>query len=146
MTDAIHEPPPHTLSAAEEKFRMFLAAQNYPKAICWLMPGDVVVDTNRNYWVRKRDVEGKRYAALRYSVGLERNFGVKLQAICATESETFASVFVPDDASDAQHHLMPCGLKFSCPIEKCSTSTVTNLLKWKVLSWRNGQRSKDLEV
>ncbi len=51
------------------------------KTICWLMPGDVVVDTSRHYWVRKRGAEGARYAAQRYSVGLERNFGVKFQAI-----------------------------------------------------------------
>jgi hypothetical protein len=43
--------PPQTHSAAEEKFRTFLATQNYPKQFCWLMPGDVVVDTNRHYWV-----------------------------------------------------------------------------------------------
>jgi hypothetical protein len=42
--------PPQTLSAAEEKFGTYLATQNYPKAICWVMPGDVVVDTNRHYW------------------------------------------------------------------------------------------------
>ena len=41
MTDA-NPDPPQMLSTAEEKFRTFLAAQNYPKPICWLMPGDVV--------------------------------------------------------------------------------------------------------
>ncbi len=144
VTDA-NPDPPDSLSAAEEKFRTFLASQNYPTSICWLMPGDVVVDTNRRYWVRKREAEATRYAALRYSVGLERNFGIKLQAICATEVETFASVFVPEDDLDAQYHLMGRGLKLSCPVERYSTSTVTNPLKWCLLWWRNGQRSKDLE-
>ena len=73
--------PPQTLSAAEEKFRTFLATQNYPKAICWLMPGDVVVDKSRCYWVRKREGEATRFAALRYSDGLERNLGIMLHAI-----------------------------------------------------------------
>jgi len=145
VTDA-NPDPPDTLSAAEEKFRPFLATQNYPTAICWLMPGDVVVDTNRHYWVRKRDAEGTGYAALRYSVGRERNFGIKLQAICATESETFASVFVPEDDRDAQYHLMGRGLKLSCPVERYSTSTVMNPLKWYLLWWRNGSRSKELQV
>jgi hypothetical protein len=110
VTDA-NPDPPQMLSTAEEKFRTFLVAQNYPKPICWLMPGDVVVDTNRHYWVRKREAEATRYAAQRYSVGLERNFGIKLQAICATEAETFASVFVHEDDLDAQHHLMGRGFK-----------------------------------
>jgi hypothetical protein len=136
--------PPQTLAAAEERFRTFLATQDYPKAIRWLMPGDVVVDTNRHYRVRKREVDGTKYAALQYSVGLERNFGIKLHAICATESETFA--FVPEDDKDAQYHLMRRRLKLSSPVERYSTSTVTNPLKWRLLWWRNGKRSKQLAV
>ena len=110
------------------------------------MPGDVVVDTNPHYWVRKREAEATRYAAQRYSVGLERNFGIKLQAICATEAETFASVFVPEGDLEALYPLMGRGLKLSCPVERYSTSSVRNPLKWMVLCWRNGQRSKELEV
>lgn len=145
VTDA-NPDPPQTLSAAEDKFRTFLETQNYPKAICWLMPGDVVVDIHRHYWVRKREAEGTKYAAQRYSEGLERKLGVMLQAICATESETFASVFVPEDNLDAQYRLIGRGLKLLCPAERYSTSTVTNPLKWRLLWWRNGQRSKELEV
>jgi|SRR5271168_2348155 len=145
VTDANLDPP-QTLSDAEEKFGTFLATQNYPKAICWVMPGDVVVDTNRHYWVRKREAEAKRHASLRYSLGLERNCGVKLQAICATESETFASVFIPEDDVDAHYHLMGRGLKLACPVERYPTSTVRNPFNWLVLWWRNGQRSKGLEV
>ena len=138
--------PPQTLSAAQEKFRAFLASQNYPTAVCWLMPGDVVVGTNRHYWVRKRDERATRYAALRYAEGLRRNFGVMLRAICATETETFACVFIPEDDLDAQGHLMGRGLKLSCPTERYSTSAVRNPLKWKVLCWRNGKRSNLLEA
>ena len=69
MIDAIPDSPPQALAAAEEKFGAFLAAQDYPKPISWLMPGDVVVDTNHHDWVRKREAEATRYAAPRYSVG-----------------------------------------------------------------------------
>jgi hypothetical protein len=68
VTDA-NSDPPDAFSAAEEKFRTFLETQNYPTTICWLMPGDVVVDTNRHCWVRKREAKGAGYAAVRYSVG-----------------------------------------------------------------------------
>lgn len=101
------------------------------------MPGDVIVDNTRHYWVRKREAQATRYAALRYSEGLERNFGVMLQAICATGLETFACVFVPENDFDSQSHLMPRGLKLSCPVERYSTSTVRNPLWWKVLQWRS---------
>jgi hypothetical protein len=137
---------PATLSGAEEKFRTFLASQNYPKVISWTMPGDVVVDAKRNYWVRTRSAKNAGHAALRYTQGLERRFGIMLKAVCATETVTFAFVFVPIDEADAQRHFMGRGLKFSCPVERYTTSAVTNPLKWKVLSWRNGQRSKLLEL
>jgi hypothetical protein len=145
VTDA-NPDPPLTFAGAEEKFRKFLVIQNFPKAICWLMRGDVVVDTNRHHWIRKREEEGTRYAALRYSKGLERNLGIILQAICATQLETFACVFVPEDELDAQRHLMGRCLKLSCPVERHPTSTVRNPFKWRLLWWRNNQRSKGLEV
>lgn len=138
--------PPETLSAAEEKFRTFLATQNYPQLICWLLPGDVVVDTNRHYWVKKREAKASRHAALRYSEGVQRKLGVSVQAICATEEETFASVFVPENDLDAQYRLMGRCLKLSCPVERYSTSTVNNPLKWRLLCWRNGKRGKELGV
>jgi hypothetical protein len=137
--------PPQTLSAAEEKFRTFLATQDYPKTIYWLMPGDVVADRNRRLWVMKRGAEGTTYANLQYSVGLERNLGVELQAICATETETFASVFIPEDDLDAQHHMMGRCLKLTCPVERYATSAVTSSLKWRWLWWWNSRRSKRLE-
>jgi hypothetical protein len=137
--------PPNTLSAAEEKFRTFLTTQNFPKAICWLMPGDVVADKNRRLWVRNRGAEGTRYAAQQYSVGLERNCGIELEAICATETETFASVFVAEDDLDAERHLMGRGLKLLCPVERFATSAVTNPLKWRLLWWSNNRRSKRLQ-
>jgi len=134
--------PPKTLSAAEEKFRTFLATQNYPTTICWLMPGDVLGDWNRHLWVRKRGAEGTRYATLQYSVGLERNLGIELDAVCANETETFASVFVPEDDLDAQSHLMGRGLKLICSVERFATSAVTNPFKWKLLWWWTSWRSR----
>jgi hypothetical protein len=144
VIDANADPPP-TLSAAEEKFRAFLATQNYPTTICWLMPGDMVADRNRRLLVRKRGAEGTKYAILQYSVALDRNVGVELQAMCATEMETFASVFVPEDYLDAQRHMMGRCLKLTCPVERYATSAVTSALKWKLLWWWNGRRSKRLE-
>src|SRR5215467_1966198 len=132
--------PPKTFTEAEQRFRGFLRAQNYPETIYWLMPGDVVGDRNRRLWVRKREVEGAKYAAQQYFVGLERNAGIWLQAVCATEIETFASVFVPEDDLDAERHMMGRGLKLSCPGERFATSTVTVSLKWRLRWWWNTRR------
>ena len=110
------------------------------------MLGDLVVDTKRHHWVRKREAEAKAYAALRYCVGRERKCGVKLHAISATESGTFASVFVPEDTGDAQYHLMGRGLKLLCPVERHATSTVRNPPKWFLLWWRNCKHGKELDA
>jgi hypothetical protein len=138
--------PPQTLAAAEQKFSSFLASQLYPATICWLNPGDMLVDRDRRFWIRDRRIKAAKRAALKYSEGLERNLGVELRAICATEAQTFASVFAPADDVEAQYHLMGHGLKLSCPTERCSTSTITNPIKWLVLWLRNGRSSKMLEL
>jgi len=126
---------PRTLTAAQQMFSKFLSGQKYPETICWLMPGDVIVNAGR-YWVRKREAEATSHAALRYEQGIRRNLGILLEAICASESETFAWVFIPEDDQDAQHHLMGHGLKLSCPVEKHHASAISNRFKWLLLYFR----------
>jgi hypothetical protein len=134
--------PPLTLADAEDKFRGFLSVQNYPTTVCWLMEGDLLIDKARHFWVRERRLEAERHAALRYSEELERNLGVHLHAICSTNEQTFASVFVPADELDAQYHLMGRRLKVSCPTERYSTSTVKNPIHWLALWLRYGRQVK----
>ena len=135
--------PPLTLAEAEDKFRGFLSVQNYPTTICWLMEGDLLIDKARHFWMRERRSKAARHAALRYSEGLERNLGVHLRAICSTNEQTFASVFVPTDELEAQYHLMGRGLKVSCPTERHSTSTVENPIHWRALWLRYGRQVRN---
>ena len=61
--------------------------------------------------------------------------GIELRGICATDLETFASLFVPkDDLS--QYQLMGLGLKLS-PVKRYSTSKVRSLVKWLAPRLRN---------
>ena len=145
VTDFDPDPPP-TLEEAEDRFSAFLASQSYPKTVCWLRQGDVLVDKKRHFWIRVDLGQGAKAAAQRYSQGLERKLGVELRVICATEAQTFATVFVPQDDLDAQYRLIARGLKLSCPVERYPTSTIRNPLKWLALRLRNGRRSKLLEV
>jgi hypothetical protein len=145
VTDSSQAPPP-TLAIAEQKFSAFLGLQHYPTTICWLEPDGVLVDKNRHFWIREKSAKSAEHAALKYSWGLERNLGVELRAICATEAQTFAFMFVPEDDVDAQYHLMGHGLKLSCPAERRSTSTTKNPLRWLLFSLRNRRRSKMLEL
>jgi hypothetical protein len=128
--------PPLTLKTAKEKFSTFLASQNYPKKIRWIGVGDVMVDKKTHFWIRLR-LDAEEHAAQQYAEGLDRKFGIELRAICATDAETFACVFVPKDDLDSQYHLMGRGLKLICPVKRHSTSNVRSLVKWLALRLRN---------
>jgi hypothetical protein len=143
VPEPLPDPPP-TLSTAEEKFSGFLGAQNYPKSIGWVFPGDVVIDKERRYWIRPNRAEASKRAVLRYAAGLERNLGISLFAICSNETETFASIYVPEDNLDAQYHLMGRCLKLSCPVEKCSAYVSKSRFRWLLLRLAYGKRSKGL--
>jgi hypothetical protein len=110
------------------------------------MRENVLVDEQGRFWVRECGTKALEHANLKYSEGVARNLGVALQAVCATDSEPFVSVFVPVDDLDAQYHLMGPGLKLSCPTSRMSASTVTSPVRWWLLQLRNKRRSKMLEL
>lgn len=143
VTDTAPDPP-LTLKAAPKKFSAFLTSQNYPAKICWIAFGDLRVDKKTHFWVRPRP-KAEEYAGQQYAEGLRRGFGIELRAICTTDVETFASVFVPEDDLDSQYHSIGDGLKLICPVERYSTSKVRSRFKWLALRWRNqGGHYKEL--
>ena len=138
--------PPETLAEAAERFKKFLSAQCWPETIRWLTHDNVLVDSKGQFWVRERGTMALEHARLRYSEGVERNLGVALSAVCATDTETFASVFVPADDLDRQYHLMGRMLKLSVPTLRRSALTVTNPVRWWIPALRNKRRSMMLEL
>jgi len=138
--------PPLSLADAEGRFCDFLRSEGYPTSICWVFAENVLIDTQRRHWIRPDRVAGQQRAALEYSAGLERGLGIWLRAICSTEVETFASVYVPIDNIDAHYRLIGRGLKLSCPMQKTSTFITRNPLRWLVLRLANAERSKWLWV
>jgi len=145
MTDS-NPDPPETLAEAAVRFKKFLSAQHWPQTISWLMRDKVLVDRQGQFWVREQGTEPFEQAKLRYSEGVQRNLGVALRAVCATATETFASVFVPTDDLDRQYHLMGRVLKLSVPTSRKSALTVRSPLRWWILELRNKRHSKALEL
>ena len=137
--------PPLTLKAAEKRFSAFLASQSYPPMVCWIAVGDLLVDKETHFWIRP-STHAEEHAAQQYAQGLVRKLGIELRAICATDTETFAHVFVPGDDLDRQYHLMGRVLKLSCPAERRSTSTVRNRLRWFTLRLLNRKNDKVLDL
>jgi hypothetical protein len=72
-----------------------------------------------------------------YQAGLQRGLGISLKAICATDSFTFATIFIPVDEADAMNHLVGRGLKLSCPATLVPASTVRNPFQWLLIKLRN---------
>jgi hypothetical protein len=134
--------PPKTLDEAAEKFKIFLSAQHWPQTVSWLTHDNMLVDGQGQFWVRERRMKAFEQAKLRYAEGVERNLGVALSAVCATDTETFASVFVPADDLDGPYHLMGRVLKLSVPASRKSALTVRNPLRWWILKLRNKRHSK----
>src|SRR5262249_16824364 len=113
-----------------------LASQNYPAKVCWIALGDLLVDKKTHFWIRPGP-NAAEHATERYAQGLDRKLGIELRAICATDVETFAFVFVPRDDLDSQYHLMGHGLKLVRPVKSYSTFKVRSRIKWLALRWRN---------
>lgn len=145
-TSATDPDPPLTLNAAAEKFRLFLASQGYPTTIRWLSPTDVLVEEKHRFWVRLRQSDRVVGSKERYAEGLSRKLGIELRAICATEVETFAFVFLPQDDLDRQCHLMGRMLKLSCPDRMRRASTIRNSIIWMAFRFLNKKRGDTQEL
>ena len=135
--------PPIALAIAEERFKEFLTQNGYPPDVRWILAKDLLIDTSGRYYVRHADrfhLDGAQEADRRYTVGLGKQIGISLRAYCASETETFASVFVPADATDAQYHLMGPGLKMTCPTKIQPAQMIESGGLWLLLTLRNRAR------
>ena len=135
--------PPETLEAATQRFSDFLVRGAWPAQICWLTRDDLlVVSPNYHFLVRPRRSAGLEEAEANYAIGLERRLGIALEAMCASEEETFAHVVVPEDDLDRQSRLMSKGLKLSHPIGRRKVTVVLSGWRWNILASRYAEQSK----
>lgn len=134
---------PQSLAAAEEKFSRFLQSNGYPPKIRWVVADSIVLGNGCHCWIadRYRD-SGLAEAKRRYTEGVVKGLGITLRAVCASDTETFATVFIPADDTDAQYHLMGRCLKMSCPVTVTRASIVSNPIRWLYLELRNRERSR----
>ncbi len=140
--------PPRTLAAAEEQFRTFLVANGYPSKITWLFADDFLIDKQGHRWIRKRrdSTDTLEQASTLYARGLGRNEGITFTAECNTDTETFATIYIPIDADDAKNRLIGRCLKCSFPERKPHCSLVVNPMKWFFLRVSRCDTSSQLVV
>ena len=139
--------PPEDLIKAEETFKVFLVQNGYPCKVQWVLAQDILVEKSGRYLVRHHvtNVDGTMEANRRYSLGLERKTGISLRAYCASETETFASIYIPSDELDAHYRLIgPC-LKLTCPTNVVPAHIIKNTTRWLLHSFRNRSRTRLLD-
>ena len=137
------EPPPKTLAAAEEQFRIFLAANGFPSKITWLSAQRFLIDRRGHRWVRRcSGTKEMEEASQLYALGLKRNEGIAMRVECSTATETFATIYIPADADDAQYRLIGRCLKCTAPVERPQCSVIENAITWFFLNLRNRERTR----
>jgi hypothetical protein len=137
--------PPLTLFEAAERFSRFLISNGYPAGIRWITADQILLGDDRQHFTRATGAEDAlAEAQSRYEVGLKRNLGILLQAICATASETIASVYFPTTATDAQYRRIRPRLKLSCPATIIPAKMVEDPSEWRQLGLDTCTRSETL--
>ena len=138
---------PATLAEATQLFAEYLAENNYPTRIRWITPGQILQGEDGKYLVHAVSEEEARTAAeSQYNAGLKAGFGILLQALCATESETIAEIYIPSDEADAKLNRIRSSLKFTCPGTIARASYIGDPVEWQRLKSEADQRAKALRA
>jgi hypothetical protein len=90
--------------------------------------------------------EARTAAESQYNAGLKAGFGILLQALCATESETIAEIYIPSDEADAKLNRIRSSLKFTCPGTIARASYIGDPVEWQRLKSEADQRAKALRA
>lgn len=98
------------------RFRSFLDDQGHPGALGWVFPRDTLLVGGR--WLlrpRLPDLVLGEVAAA-YQAAVARRLGVRFAVLCAAGEQLWCYVYGPRDRVEAEHCLMPDGLKLSVPV------------------------------
>lgn len=98
---------------AVEQFQHFLATQQAPTHVRWLLRGDVYVMSATEVFVCADAPSRVASAAAAYDEARGRSFGVCLYALLTMGTETGCYLFAPTDDLQAQYALMGNGLELS---------------------------------
>lgn len=136
---------PWSFDAAEADFSRFLTEREYPALIAWIAIEDVIIDESGQHFVRRNGKGSRATSKNHYLSAIGQGLGIELRAMCASEAQTFASLYVPVDVIDAQYRMIAPGLKMSCPEHRLPGILVSNPFRWWFLKRRNGKRSAMLQ-
>jgi hypothetical protein len=139
--------PPQTLAEATQLFAEYLAENNYPTQIRWIMPDQIFQAEDGTFMIHALAAEkGRDVAEKQYHAGLHAGFGILLQALCATDRETIAEIYIPSDEADAKLNRIRSSLKFTCPGFVAQASYIEDPIAWQRLKSEADDRAKALRA
>lgn len=139
--------PPASLAEAAKLFSEYLASNAYPTQVRWITPDQILQAEDGKYLVHAVSTEQSRAEAEKqYDAGLHAGFGILLQALCATESETIAEIYIPSDEADAKLNRIRSSLKFTCPGAITPASYVQDSAEWQRMKSEADDRAKALRA
>jgi hypothetical protein len=139
--------PPASLAEAAELFREYLVSNNYPTQIRWITPHQILQGEDGKYLIHAvSEGEAHAEAEKQYNVGLRSGFGILLQALCATRSETIAEIYIPSDEADAKLNRIRSSLKFTCPGSITPASYIEDSIAWQRMKSEADDRAKALRA
>jgi hypothetical protein len=124
--------------AAVSRFQAFLDSCGVPIEIHWVAFPDVAWAKGGLY-VRPKPVgEATEAARAKYERAVPRRLGVKFGALGQTQRVSYCYVYRPSSRIEAEHHLMPDGLKLSVPDPLPEVTVVTDEVAWERLREKEG--------
>jgi hypothetical protein len=139
--------PPLTLPEAAALFSEYLTSNGYPTQVRWITPDQILQTEDGKYLVHSvtKD-EACAAAEKQYIAGLHAGFGILFQALCATDSETIAEIYIPSDEADAKLNRIRSSLKFTCPGSIAPASFIEDSVAWQQLKSEADERAKVLRA
>jgi hypothetical protein len=139
--------PPSTLAAAAEMFSEYLASNGHPTQIRWTTPDQVLQRDDGSCLVQANGAETALASAdSQYQSGLKAGFGILLQALCATQAETIAEIYIPSDEADAKLNRIRSSLKFTCPATIAPASYAQDSAEFLRLKTEADERARALRA
>ena len=139
--------PPPTLIEATQLFADYLASNAYPTQIRWITPDQIFQGDDGIFMVHAVSVEAAQAEAeTQYEAGLNAGFGILLQALCVTPTETIAEIYIPSDEPDAKLNRIRSSLKFTCPGTIVPAAYIEDSVEWQRLKSEADDRAKALRA
>ena len=108
----ISEKPYPAFEDAIAQFRSFLRQQGWPGSLAWVGRSAVVLWKDRLV-VAPGLLSAERRAQCAYQLGCRKKLGVLLAGMSFDSELSYCYVWSPNSEVEAQHRLMPDGLKMS---------------------------------